>query len=88
MDYIESQGKANPWKIYCSMDWYFYGLYMPHKIIKSWYLYISQIFKNYGFHLFHIFQKYGLLKENTSFLKPFKMPLNQRLKSFFIFLTS
>lgn len=42
MDYIESQGKANPWKIYCSMDWYFYGLYILQKLLKNG-LYISII---------------------------------------------
>ena len=35
MGYIESQGEANPWEIYCSMDWYFYGLYILQKLLKN-----------------------------------------------------
>lgn len=62
MDYIENQEKAKNGKYTVPFLAIFMGLHILHKLMKSWSLYISQIFKNYGFHLFHIFQKYGLLK--------------------------
>lgn len=77
MDYIESQGKANPWKIYCSMDWYFYGLYILQKLLKKWSLYIYHYFKNHGLNIFRFPGLHGLLKEKTSFLKPFKILLKR-----------
>lgn len=80
MDYIESHVKAKKWKIYCSTFECFNGFYISSKKSLKDGFYMSPYFsKIMAFYISPFFY------HSMDYLK---MPLNQRLKSFFIFLTS
>lgn len=55
---------------------FLWPIYSP-KIIKKWSLYIYHYFKNHGLNIFRFPGLHGLLKEKTSFLKPFKILLKR-----------
>lgn len=64
MDYIENQEKAKNGKYTVPFLAIFMGLHILHKLMKSWSLYISLLFKNHGFLYIAIFLSFhGLLKK-------------------------